>query len=80
MLCGAVDERIFVAPADPSETRDAKELLRHGVLPVGRKRKIFLATLEQVVLPGLEQFGIDAARARAWLRARGGITEPATPR
>jgi rubrerythrin len=69
MLSGAVDERIFSAAA---EERDSGELLRHGVLPVARKREVFLGTLEQVVLPGLERFGIDAAPARAWMEARGG--------
>jgi len=27
-------------------------------------------TLEEVVMPGLEKFGIDGAPARAWLSAR----------
>jgi len=35
-----------------------------------RKRAIFARTLEEVVVPGLEQFGIDGSPARAWLCAR----------
>jgi rubrerythrin len=66
MLSGAVDERVFSAADD--EIGD--ELLRHGVLPLSRKREIFVGTLAEVVLPGLEQFGIDTAPARAWLDAR----------
>jgi rubrerythrin len=68
MLSGAVDERIFSSPDDE---RGSDELLRHGVLPLARKREIFLGTLHEVVLPGLEQFGIDSAPALAWLAERG---------
>jgi hypothetical protein len=70
MLSGAVDDRLFTAPDEP----ESSELLRHGVLPASRKREIFLGTLHEVVLPGLEQFGIDTAPARAWIAIR------ATPR
>ena len=48
------------------------EFARHGILATARKREIFVRTLEEVVLPGLEQFGIDTAPARAWLLARNG--------
>jgi hypothetical protein len=69
MLSGTVGEGMFArAPVDPREG----ELLHHGVLPADRKKEIFVRTLEEVVLPGLEQFGIDAAPARAWLSARAG--------
>jgi rubrerythrin len=66
MLAGAVDERIFSG----AEDCDAKDLVRHGVLPSARKREIFVHTLEEVVFPGLARFGIDAAPARAWLAQR----------
>ena len=69
MLSGTVDEAIF-APA--AVDLDEGELLHHGVLPAASKKEIFLRTLEEVVLPGLEEFGIDAAPARAWLLARAG--------
>jgi len=69
MLSGTVDDGLF-APAFVDS--DEGELVRHGVLPAAHKREIFLRTLEEVVLPGLEEFGIDAAPARAWLLARTG--------
>jgi hypothetical protein len=67
MLTGSVEEtpsgRQEEHPEDP-------ELLRHGILPPSRKRAIFARTLEEVVVPGLERFGIDGGPARAWLSAR----------
>src|SRR5207237_2345397 len=67
MLSGTVDDGLF---APGSIDADEGELVRHGVLPAAHKRDIFLRTLEEVVLPGLEEFGIDATPARAWLLAR----------
>ena len=67
MLSGTVPPDLF-SPADAG--LESPELLRHGVLPHSDKRRIFLGTLEGVVLPGLERFGIDPAPARAWLDAR----------
>ena len=69
MLSGTIDEGMF-APARAD--LDEGDLAHHGVLPAARKKEIFVRTLEEVVLPGLEQFGIDAAPARAWLLARTG--------
>lgn len=69
MLSGTVDEGLF-ATADPEH--ESEELLRHGVLPHSRKRSIFVATLEEVVFPGLERFGVDSAAGREWLAARQG--------
>jgi hypothetical protein len=67
MLSGTVDDSLFTASApDPDEA----ELVRHGVLAPGRKKEIFVGTLEEVVFPGLERCGIDAAPARAWLARR----------
>jgi Rubrerythrin len=67
MLSGSVEETLFshldATPEDP-------DLLRHGVLPPSQKRAIFARTLEEVVVPGLEQFGIDGSPARAWVCAR----------
>lgn len=69
MLSGTVDEGLF-GSEEPGP--DAEALLRHGVLPRARKKEIFLRTLEEVVLPGLEKFGVGAGPARAWLRKRSG--------
>jgi hypothetical protein len=67
MLSGTVDDSLF-AELPPEELAD--ELMQYGVLPQAQKREIFVRTLEEVVLPGLEKFGIDAAPGRAWLAQR----------
>ncbi len=67
MLQGSVDADLF-QPA-PVERED-EHLLEHGVLPHSLKRELFTSTLQEVVLPGLERFGIDSAPARAWLERR----------
>ena len=46
------------------------DLPRYGILPRARKREVFVQTLKDVVFPGLEQFGISTAPARAWLSER----------
>jgi hypothetical protein len=66
MLAGTVDEALF---AGKPAGFDEEDLLHHGVLPTARKREIFVRTLEEVVFPGFEEFGIDPAPGRAWLLA-----------
>jgi hypothetical protein len=69
MLAGTVDDALFASvPAGPDE----EDLFRHGVLPATRKQEIFVRTLQEVVFPGFEAFGIDPAPGRAWLLARTG--------
>ncbi len=69
MLAGTIDTGLFgEAPAD----EDPEELLRLGVLPLSKKREVFLGTLEQVVFPGLEKFGVDPAPGRQWLARAAG--------
>jgi hypothetical protein len=64
MLAGTIDEGLF---GDPPADEDPEGLLRFGVLPRSKKREVFLGTLEQVVFPGLEKFGVDPEPARQWL-------------
>ena len=66
MLAGTIDEGLFRPP--PAD-EDPEGLMRLGVLPLAKKREVFLGTLEQVVFPGLEKFGVDPAPARQWLAA-----------
>ncbi len=75
MLAGAAGDQLFAAGSPELESA---ELLRHGVLPLSRKREIFTQTLSEVVFPGLEQFGISTAPARDWLAAQ--MTSPVTSR
>ena len=70
MLAGTIDEGLFGSPP-PDE--DPEGLLRLGVLPLAKKREVFLGTLEQVVFPGLEKFGVDPAPGRAWLARAAGL-------
>jgi hypothetical protein len=67
MLEGSVDADLF-RPVDAD--REAQPLLLHGVLPHRLKGELFARTLEQVVFPGLETFGVDTEQARAWLAGR----------
>jgi len=67
MLRGAVDPELF-APV-PAE-RDDAALIEHGVLPHALKRQVFTSTLEEVVFPGLETYGVDTVPARRWLDAQ----------
>ena len=69
MLAGSVDGAFFSEPDPPQEPDD---LLRHGIFPPSRKRAVFMETLEEVVFPGLEKFGIDTRPARFWLAERRG--------
>ena len=73
MLAGTVDEGLFAAAG---EDRESRELLRHGVLPHSLKRSIFVGTLEGVVFPGLEKFGISSLPARQWLSNPAARTRP----
>lgn len=67
MLQGSAAPDLFeaVSPAleDPA-------LLEYGVVPHGLKREVFSRTLEEVVFPGLQRFGIDTGPGRAWLASR----------
>ncbi len=67
MLEGSIDPDLF-QPAAPE--REDRALLEHGVLPHGLKRRVFVRTMEEVVFPGLDRFGVDAAPARAWLESK----------
>ena len=71
MLAGTIDQGLFGAP--PAD-EDPDGLLRLGVLPLAKKREVFLGTLEQVVFPGLEKFGVDPEPGRRWLAHAAGLS------
>lgn len=58
----------LLAPATHERTSPA--LIAHGVLPRSELRAILAEALAEVVLPGLERFGVEAAPGRAWLAER----------
>jgi hypothetical protein len=47
-------------------------LLRYGVAPRALSRALLVTTLENVIAPGLTQFGIDAQPLRDWIAQRDG--------
>ena len=67
MLSGTVSDALF---AKRGASSGSSNLLRYGVLSDSQKRAIFVRTLEEVVVPGLETFRIDPGPTRAWLAAR----------
>jgi hypothetical protein len=42
-------------------------LVEHGVLPYSLRREVFIKTLDDVIFPGLDALGVDAAPSREWL-------------
>lgn len=53
---------------DPLAGEDDPELVAFGVLPHHIKREVFVATLTEVIIPGLTRAGINATEITAWLR------------
>jgi hypothetical protein len=72
MLAASIEPDLF-RPGVPGPELDAGEdpaLLELGVLPRSLRREVFVRTTTEVVLPGLEEGGVDISPARAWLRER----------
>ena len=73
-LATAISRFDAASPLPAMMQRAVEDEQRHAALCAsGRQRRrgaIFARTLEEVVMPGLEKFGIDGAPARAWLSAR----------
>ena len=63
MTAAATGADLF-QPSPPGA--DEPELLRAGVVPKRERRRIYLETLRSVVIPGFEEYGVDAAPLRAW--------------
>lgn len=63
MLAGTADPALF--DEDPPD--EPEDLPRAGLLPRAERRALFVRTLEEVVFPGLEAFGVGTGPARAWL-------------
>ena len=63
MLKDTVHEELF---SDAPESRHAELLMGYGSLNRGERRRVIGATLEQVIFPGLERFGIDITAGLSW--------------
>jgi hypothetical protein len=76
MLEETAGAELMSAPPDGSPTRPS--LAGRGALGQQERRAIFVDTLQSVVLPGLERFGVDTSGATSWLDRRLGAS-PVTP-
>lgn len=50
-----------------SAVEEDPRLIEHGVLPLPKRREVFCAALQEVVLPGLARAGVDGGPTKAWL-------------
>jgi hypothetical protein len=67
MAATATGDDLF-RPGPPEA--DDPALLRGGVVPKRDRRRIYLETLESVVIPGFEEFRIDTRPLRQWTEDR----------
>jgi hypothetical protein len=71
MLTEAVQEELFIPPVSATFGDSS---LQYGVLPLEKRLAQFQATMEGIVLPGLETYGIDINPAKSWLLAKSART------
>jgi len=67
MAGGSAGPDLF-RPALPGT--DDPELFHSGVLPHSERQRVYLETLEAVIIPGIVEHGVDAAPLRAWVDGR----------
>lgn len=65
MLAGTVAAEVLFSAEAEDPAQDALSGL--GALARGESRRIFSETMRLVVFPGLRRFGVETARAEAWL-------------
>ena len=56
---------------------DEPELFHSGVVPHSERPRIYVETLESVVVPGMHDHGVDTAPLRQWMDQRRGEITPA---
>jgi hypothetical protein len=69
MLQGTIDDEIFAEEDDASEAIETA-LAGLGALSRADRRELFVATMREVVFPGLERFGVDTSDGSRWLHNR----------
>jgi len=67
MLDGSVGDDVFAAHDAALED---PALEKHGVLRPSTRRAAFVATLEEVIFPGLARAGVDVTHGQQWLDTR----------
>jgi len=74
MAAGSAGPDLF-RPALPGT--DEPMLYRAGVVPHSERQRIYLETLESVVIPGMEEHGVDTAPLRIWVDSQRAVLAPA---
>ncbi|HSP18567.1 MAG TPA: ferritin-like domain-containing protein, partial [Myxococcaceae bacterium] len=67
MVAGSAGPDLF-RPALPGT--DDPELFHAGVVPHSERQRVYLETLEAVVIPGVVEHGMDAGPLRAWVETQ----------
>jgi hypothetical protein len=67
MAAGSAGPDLFRPP--PPGT-DEPSLLHWGVVPHSERQRIYLETLDSVVIPGMNEHGVDTALLQAWMDHR----------
>jgi hypothetical protein len=62
--------RELLSPCDDTIAQ-SDELYAFGVVPHAKKRELFVGALEQLVIPGLAQAGVDTQPVSRWLTQHG---------
>ena len=57
---------------------DDPTLYRSGVVPHSERQRIYLETLESVVIPGMGEHGVDISPLRLWVERQRAVLAPAT--
>lgn len=78
MLAGTVAAEVLFSSEAEDPAQDALSGL--GALGRGESRRIFSETMRLVGFPGLRRFGVDTARAEAWLGQHEVRLGPTTPK
>jgi hypothetical protein len=74
MVAGSAGPDLFRA-APPGT--DDPTLLHSGVVPHSERQRIYLQTLDSVVIPGMEEHGVDTGPLRLWVDRQRTALEPA---
>ena len=67
MAAGTAGPEMF-EPGPPEV--DDETLLRSGVVPRNQRRRVYLETLESVVIPGFQEFHVDTGPLRSWMEEK----------
>ena len=67
MVAGSAGPDLF-RPAKPGT--DDRALFHSGVVPHSERQRVYLETLESVVIPGMNEHGVDTTALQAWMDQR----------